>query len=165
MLGDVTEAPGSGRTRTAGAVLAWLAAVGVATLAGMLAVGAIGSGIGSQGGQGGQPLSQAEVSRRLAASGTTTPPSTRPAAPSSVPPASADPQPANKAFPTSGGTVIARCDPGIRVVSATPAQGYGVKDVEPEDGGLRVRFESGRTRVEVRLTCINGEPQASTRVN
>jgi hypothetical protein len=163
----------SGRARSAWALLAWLAAVAGATLAGMVAVGAIGSGIIS-GGE--RPLGEAEVSRLLAQPTPSTGP-TGPAAPTAptAPAASATSGPGTSALPSAapgatkvigsaGGSVIARCAPGIEVVSATPAQGYRVKDVEPEDGGLRVRFESGGTRVELTLTCAAGQPTADVRI-
>jgi hypothetical protein len=150
------------RARTAGVVLVWLVAVGVATLAGMAAVGAVGQGLlnGPE-----RPLRQQEINSSLAQQ--------RPSSTSATPgPATTQPPPqapasTSKVFGTQGGTVIARCTPagGIEVVSASPAQGYGLKDVEAEDGGQRVRFETGRTRVEVQLTCVSGQPQASTRVN
>ena len=64
---------------------------------------------------------------------------------------------------SAGGTVIARCAPAVVIVSATPAQGFRLKDIEPEDGGQRVRFEAGDTRVEVTVTCAAGVPQAAVR--
>ena len=173
MLGRVSRPS----ARTAGVLLAWLAAVAAATLAGMVAVGAIGNGIISAGER---PLSEADVSRLLAASSTTppAPPSssigstvstvpTSGLSPGQPPTGQSAPPGQSQVFSTAGGTVIARCSPGIEVVSATPAQGYRVKDVEPDDGGLRVRFEtgSGGTRVEVQLTCAAGVPSATTRVN
>lgn len=162
----------SGRARTAGVVLAWLVAVAVATVVGMVAVGAIGSGIVSSGER---PLSADEVNRRLAqpsgtapsagpgtAASTSTPPAT-PASQGQPSAATSPPGGPTRVFGTAGGTVIARCAPGVEVVSATPAQGYRVEDIEPEDGGQRVRFESGETGVEIRLTCAGGEPQSSVR--
>jgi hypothetical protein len=67
-------------------------------------------------------------------------------------------------FTSRGGTIVARCSPTAQVVSATPAQGYRLKDVQPEDGGQRVRFEtggSGHNRVEIQITCVAGHPTAS----
>ena len=62
---------------------------------------------------------------------------------------------------TAGGTVLARCTGGRpEVVSATPAQGFRVQ-TEDDDGGPRVRFRTGGTRIEARLTCANDLPTAS----
>jgi hypothetical protein len=155
--------------RTAGVLLAWLAAVAAATVAGMVAVGAIGSGIVPAGNR---PLSQAEVSELLSQSST---PAAAPASPTSTGPTTSPGSPATQTqppdgetriFDSDGGTVIARCAPGIEVRSATPAQGYWHKDTEPEDGGLRVRFEGGGgNRVELQLSCVSGVPFASVRNN
>ena len=61
---------------------------------------------------------------------------------------------------TAGGTVLARCTGGVpEVVSATPAQGFRVQ-TEDDDGGPRVRFRDGGTRVEVNLRCADGRPVA-----
>lgn len=164
LAGMTTSTPN--RARTAGALLAWLAAAAAATVAGSVAVGAIGSGILPPAER---PLSADEVTTRLAqaraqatttAPGTTAPTTTGPGP--AAPPAT-DPSDATELVSSQGGIVIARCAPGIQVVSATPAQGYRLKDVEAEDGGQRVRFESGHTRVEVRLNCVAGRPVATIR--
>lgn len=156
-------------------LLAWLVAVGAATLAGMVAVGAIGSGIVPAAER---PLSPAELSSRLAEP-PSQPAATTPATTTTVTTAATTPNGSTATTPavfsSAGGTVLARCTralnpgpgsgPGIEVVSATPAQGYQVKDIEPEDGGQRVRFESDRSRVEVRLDCVDGQPRASVDVS
>jgi hypothetical protein len=146
-------------TRIVTAVLAWAAAVVGATAIGLTAVGAIGAGIV---GPDIRPLDAAEVQRRLSAT-----PAAAPASPApSVPPA-ADP-PAGTATPVvlggPGGTVLARCTGGgVEIVSASPAQGFGVHDEGGEDGG-RVRFESERTEVEMQIGCVDGRPVAETTV-
>jgi hypothetical protein len=151
-----------------GVVLAWLAAVVAATLVGVLAVGAIGSGILPEGQQ---PLSQAEVSRKLSAPPTSEPTSpTQPPTgrPSSTPRPTAGPSsPAagpTEALHGSGGVIYARCNPGVEngveITSATPDQGYHFDQEEPEDGGRRVRFESGDgSRIEVQVNCVGGTPR------
>ncbi|HWO65713.1 MAG TPA: hypothetical protein VNO31_37340, partial [Umezawaea sp.] len=58
------SSPWSGRTRALTVALAWAAALGAATVVGMTAVNAIGSGIV---GAGQEPLSQSEVDARLSA--------------------------------------------------------------------------------------------------
>ena len=62
--------------------------------------------------------------------------------------------------------LVVEDDPTIRtgdrpeVVSATPAQGFRVQ-TEDDDGGPRVRFRAGQTRIEVKLTCADGRPVAA----
>ncbi|GAB3410753.1 hypothetical protein [Flindersiella endophytica] len=148
-----------------GVVLAWLAAVVAATLVGVLAVGAIGSGILPEGQE---PLSQAEVSRQLAAPERKTLPTNQPT-PTETPTGSptsgpSTPAPgATEALRSNGGVIYARCNPaaenGVEVTSAVPDQGYHLEQVEPEDGGSRVRFESGDTRLEVQVNCVDGRPR------
>lgn len=180
----------SSRARTVGTVLAWLLAAAAATLVGVVAVGAIGSGIVPPSGR---LLSPSEVSARLAeaagpapatptttAVGPTAPTPTTPipttpipTTPSRTTPTSGVPTPTSTPVPTSvaaatprvlgspGGTVLARCGPAAEVISAIPAQGYDLKDIEPHEGQWRVRFEAGRTRVEVLVSCVDGRPRAS----
>ena len=141
----------SARTGVGAGVAAWAGAVGAALVVGLTAVGAIGAGLL---GPGQQPLTPAEVDARLA--------SAEPAAPAPVPPVTAGPQVGSPdVIATAGGTVLARCT-GDRpeVVSATPAQGFRVQ-TEDDDGGPRVRFRAGQTRIEVNLTCADGRPVAA----
>ena len=161
--------------RAVGAVLAWVAAVAAATAVAMVAIGAIGSGIVDQGPR---PLSQGEVAASLSAAppipttAQTTPSDTPTGAPGATSATSAttepaaEPQPQPRALTSPGGTVLARCTPGVEIVSTTPAQGYGVESVEPEDGSTRVRFRSGGHgrgdgRVEVYVRCTDGQPTAT----
>ena len=129
----------SRRARTALVAIAWAAAVVVATLVGMSAVGAIGSGIVG-GGQ--RPLTSDQVDESLAAARAAE--AAEPAAPSPAPaPTSAAPAGATDVVGSPGGTIVARCTAGaVEVVSASPAQGFRLDD-EQEDS--RVRFESEET--------------------
>ena len=140
------------RTRLAAGVAAWLVAVGAALAVGLSAVGAIGTGLL---GPAPQPLTPAEVDARLA--------SAEPVAPApqtSAPEVAAPEVIAPEVIATAGGTVLARCTGGVpEVVSATPAQGFRVQ-TEDDDGGPRVRFRDGGTRVEVNLRCADGRPVA-----
>jgi hypothetical protein len=134
--------------RTLTAALAWLGAVLVATVVGLMAVNAIGAGLV---GPGQRVLDATEVDARLAAAGPAPGPAPAPPTPEPV----AD----TKVFPSDGGIVVARCvDGAVEVVSATPAQGWGTRDEGGEDRA-RVRFENGRDRVELRLSCADGVPQ------
>ena len=143
----------SARTRLVAGVAAWAAAVGAALVVGLTAVGAIGAGLL---GPAQQPLTPAEVDARLASADPATP-----APETAAPAASVGPSAAPEVIATAGGTVLARCT-GDRpeVVSATPAQGFRVQ-TEDDDGGPRVRFRAGRTRIEVNLTCADGRPVAA----
>ena len=139
------------RTRVVAGVAAWAAAVGAALVVGLTAVGAIGAGLL---GPGQQPLTPAEVDSRLA--------SADPARPAPGTPTAAAPQVGSpEVIATAGGTVLARCT-GDRpeVVSTTPAQGFRVQTAD-DDGGPRVRFRAGQTRIEVNLTCADGRPVAA----
>ncbi len=136
---------------TTGFVL-WVVAAAAATAVGLAAVAAIGTDIF---GAGQDPLSQSEVDDMLPSR----PPSPPPTSSSSPPP------PAEKTTVTEGGTVIARCDgPLVRVVSASPAQGYRVdRDDDDADDHPSVKFQSGEQEIEVRLRCANGVPNAEIR--
>ena len=142
----------SPRTRLVAGVAAWAAALGAALAVGLTAVGAIGAGLlGAEQ----QPLTPAEVDARLA--------SAEPVAPApqtSAPEVAAPEVIAPEVIATAAGTVLARCTGGVpEVVSATPAQGFRVQ-TEDDDGGPRVRFRDGGTRVEVNLRCADGRPVA-----
>jgi hypothetical protein len=143
----------SRRARSALAVLLWAAAVLAATLVGMTAVGAIGIGMA---GRGGQPLTPAQVDAALAAARST----------------EAAPQPAPSApgldgaagvVTSEGGTVVARCGTGgVEIVSVIPAQGFQLDD---EQEGGRVRFESDDIRVHVHVRCSDGHPVGEVHVD
>jgi hypothetical protein len=136
---------------TTGFVL-WLVAAAAATAVGLVAVSAIGTDIF---GAGQDPLSQSEVDDLLASRPSSPPPTT-----SSTPP-----PPAEKTTVTEGGTVISRCEGTlVRVLSASPAQGF---QVDPDDDEVEdhpsVKFQSGEQEIEVRLRCVNGTPQPEIR--
>jgi hypothetical protein len=151
------SAPRSRRVRAGTAALAWAVVVVVSTLVGLTAVGAIGSGIV---GARQEPLSAAEVDAALASGANAPAPLATPA------PSNAPSQPTGTGVIASqGGTVIARCTAGaVTVVSATPAQGYQLHNQSGEDPG-RVRFESDRGRVEIRLSCRDGSPVGDVKIN
>ncbi|GAB1515906.1 hypothetical protein [Actinophytocola sp. KF-1] len=137
---------------TTGFVL-WVVAAAAATAVGLAAVAAIGTDIF---GAGQDPLSQSEVDELL-----TSRPTSRPPATSST----TTPPPQDTTTVTEGGTVIARCEGAlVRVVSASPAQGY---QVDPDDDEVEdhpsVKFQSAEQEIEVRLRCVNGVPDAEIR--
>jgi len=150
----------SRRLRAAGATVAWLAVAAAATVASSVAVGAIGSGILPDAAP---PLRPDEVDQRLvASSGPTT--ATSPSAAAPAPSTGSGPAAAPTVLSSQGGVVHAVCTPGPVIVTAVPNQGFALKPIEAEDGGQRVRFEAGRTRVEVLVTCAGGVPTGSVRV-
>lgn len=73
----------------------------------------------------------------------------------------AQPEETVRTFELYGGTATVRFSPaGVDVLSAVPDAGFSA-DVEPEDGGMRVEFESDhhRSRLDV---WWNGEPRYET---
>ena len=65
---------------------------------------------------------------------------------------------------TEGGTVISRCEGTlVRVLSASPAQGYQVDPDDDVDDHPSVKFQSGEREIEVRLRCVDGTPNAEIR--
>jgi len=135
---------------TTGFVL-WVVAAAAATAVGLAAVSAIGTDIF---GAGQDPLSQSEVDELLTSSSSPPPTTT-----------SSPPPPEEKTTVTEGGTVIARCEGAlVRVVSASPAQGYRVdSDDDDVEDHPSVKFQSGEREIEVRLRCVDGTPAAEIR--
>ncbi|ODU00574.1 MAG: hypothetical protein ABS81_23245 [Pseudonocardia sp. SCN 72-86] len=122
---------------------------GDGALHGVDALPAVGSGIT---GEGLRPLTSAEIDTRLAA---------LPATSAPQPPAwTASPAGESQAVVVSGapgGTVVVRCEGTTpRIVSASPAQGFELKDSDGD--GTRVRFDGDDIEVDVRLSCVNGTP-------
>jgi hypothetical protein len=149
------------RTGPTLAALAWTGTVVVATVVGMSAVGAIGSGIL---GAGQEPLTPAQVDQALAAARSAPPPASAPVSTStSASPPPAAPEPASEVITSPGGTIVARCADGPpEVVSATPAQGFRLHE---EHEGSKVRFRSRESEVEVELTCENGRPVGAVEID
>jgi hypothetical protein len=133
----------------------WVVVAAGALVVGLTAVGAVGSGIT---GEGLRPLTSAEIDSRLAA----LPATSAPQPPVSPVPPAADAR-AVVVAGGPGGTVVVRCEGATpRIVSASPAQGFELKD---SDGGAdRVRFDGDDIEVDVRLSCSNGVPVGDVRV-
>lgn len=142
----------SARTRSLLAVGGWLLAACLATLVGVVAVRAIGSGI--VGGTA-RPLDHDQVGRALAGS---TP---QPSGGTSVTP---PPGSTTRTLSTAGGTVTARCAGGKATILAwSPAQGYRADDVDRDpDDSVRLTFESDPRDITVTITCAAGVPAAHT---
>ncbi len=146
-------------TRTALAVLGWLAAAGVAVAFGLVAVSALGRGILAPG----PPMTEpGEVRAELA----------RPATPAQADPApdggpNGRPQ-ARHVERTPGGTVVTGCNEAGQalLLSWSPAQGFQTDDVQdgPEDE-VEVAFESENTDVDVSVECRDGQPLTSVDVD
>jgi hypothetical protein len=139
--------------RSAGLVALWAAVAVAAVLAGLWAVGGVGSGITSAGPR---PLSAAEVDDRLSS------------APVPAPVSAAGPVPASAVVVPAapGGSLVVAC-PGPQIVSISPAQGWEATN-EQEDSGPRVTFESSGDddlEVEVDLRCDGAVPAAAVRVD
>ncbi|MFS8204260.1 hypothetical protein ACLVWQ_37010 [Streptomyces sp. CWNU-52B] len=159
-------------SRTFLALAGWTAAAVAATLTGLAAVEIIGDGI--TGSSGGKTLTSEQVQRQLDAAkasgrgqGTPTPsatPGTGTPSPSPTSTGSSTATAARKTFSTRGGTAIAVCDGATaRLLSWTPAQGYGVKSADrgPDDEHVEVRFEGSAGKVELRVRCVDGRPTGS----
>jgi hypothetical protein len=160
-------------------VLGWVAAAAAAIGIGLAGVQAIGTGITA--GTGGDVLTAEQAARELAAAGPLPSGSPSPgptAGPSDSAPAtvsasaSATPEPVNvRVFGGTAGTVQAGCLPnGPKLVSASPAQGYSIKETRPGPGEYaEVRFDrnggnsgKGNGESRVRIRCgADGVPVAS----
>ncbi|HEX5543063.1 MAG TPA: septum formation initiator [Micromonospora sp.] len=151
-------------------VAGWLAAVVVATLAGVGAVTVAGADLT---GPSTRALTEDEVRKVLDATGAPAQPgppagSTGSPLPGSALPGSSMPstQPtaadgATKVFTSPGGSVLARCVDGqVSLDWWTPQQGYQVDSVERGPRReAKVEFESEAGEVELRITCQGGVPQ------
>ncbi len=134
--------------RTVALGAAWTASAAAAVGLGFLAV----SFVDASASPGTQPV---------AASTTSSTPSSSSAAPSSAASPSSDPSPTTAPqmspgeYVTAGGTVYAHCTSGSPVVAGVPAAGFWVDD--SNDSG-KIEFESNRQEVEVRVSCDGDVP-------
>lgn len=87
---------------------------------------------------------------------TTTVPTTASTAP---PPTTAPPIDPTATFSTAGGVVTATCSGYfIRLVSATPTDGYAVQVLDRGPATVDVHFTGSGDEVRVRLVCFGGRP-------
>lgn len=151
-------------------ITAWAAAAAVSTGIGIAAISVLGAGITDRGVR---PLTPDQVERALAADTTPAPAATTPATPT-APVATPTAQgtsgaPAagtTRALSTPGGSVLARCGPAdaVYLLSWTPAQGYGVDDVNrgpAPRASVKLEADHGRKLV-IQVTCRSGVPTAVT---
>lgn len=133
------------RTLALGA--AWTAAAGVAVGLGFLAVSLVDASAspGTTPASAAAPATVAAPSSAPAATPTGTP---------SAPPADQVPG-ASAEQVTVGGTVYASCDAGRPVLAGAPAPGWWVDDPSRPD---EVEFENGSSKVEVAVSCADGNP-------
>jgi serine/threonine-protein kinase len=82
-------------------------------------------------------------------------------------PPPAAPQPKTEVLATAGGTIVAECTGDqVTLRSWSPAQGYGVHDVDRGPASrTRIRFRGDSGEVRVEITCVGGAPKAATRVH
>jgi pyruvate/2-oxoglutarate dehydrogenase complex dihydrolipoamide acyltransferase (E2) component len=142
------------------AVIGWLVAAAAATVTGLTAVRVIGAGITGPGGGVMTPEQVAAAGTSPSATSTPGPATTAPRVePSPSPSAAAE----RAAWSTPGGSVVAECDgTQVQVVSWTPAQGYRTKRADRRsDDHADVTFEGSAGKVEVRVWCAAGQPEAS----
>jgi hypothetical protein len=146
------------RSRTLLAVAGWLAAAVVATVVGVAALRLVGESIaGTPGGV----LSQEEVERRLASATPATTAPTTPVSPS-APRSSTGTSHPRKVFKARGGSAVAECDgTAARLVSWSPAQGFGTHEVEAGPAGeAEVDFRGAAGRSKIKVRCAGGQPVA-----
>ncbi|GIF64883.1 hypothetical protein Ais01nite_29180 [Asanoa ishikariensis] len=137
------------------AVLGWLAAVVVATLAGIGAIRLVGDSLTSTPGG---VRSQNEVARDLAAR-SATPARTAPShSTGSATTPTSDARP--KTFQIEGGTVVARCENGlVKIETWSAAQGFALRDLdEGPDDEAEAKFEGSGVQSEIKLECRAGQP-------
>jgi hypothetical protein len=86
----------------------------------------------------------------------TAPPTTRPTTTSTTPP----PAMQTATFATNGGTVAVACTSAfaIRVLAATPADGFQAVVTNPGPQQAGVRFSSAGQGFQVSAVCFNGQP-------
>jgi hypothetical protein len=156
------------------AVAAWVAVAGLTTVAGLTAVNSLGAGIF---GDSREPLSGAEVDRRLAAAAPSASPSadasratsagpsaTATATPTATATATAAPpvdSATRRVLATAGGTIVASCTGGLVTMhSWSPAQGFRSDHAEPGPATTAsIRFKADGNDVRIQVTCVAGEPQ------
>ncbi len=83
--------------------------------------------------------------------------------PSSTATGGASAGPVTRTKTTSGGSIVAQCRGGLVSVSASPAVGWELDDIDRgRSREARVRFERGdgddKGRVDVRVRCSGGRP-------
>jgi hypothetical protein len=131
----------------------------------LFAAAAVGVGFGAAG-LVGDPFTDGEVgtaTRTTAAPGPSSPaPTTSGAAPSGT----ASPRTASRSLTTRGGLVTGTCRDGLVRLSAAPAVGWEIDDIDDDAGrDAEVRFErvhDGEGRVEVHGRCVGGVPLFTT---
>ncbi|GII01488.1 hypothetical protein [Planobispora takensis] len=131
----------------------WLATAALTTLTGIWAVSLIGTDIT---GQAVRSMTLREVEQAL----------TSPSPPPAVAfPSPSGPYAATGNFAYAEGSVAAACDAGrALLLSWTPAQGYGVEEVERGPAAtVSVVFESDDRSAAVQVTCPSGTPVAEVR--
>jgi hypothetical protein len=145
-------------------ITAWAAAAAVSTGIGIAAISVLGAGITDRGAR---PLTPGQIERALAA---TTPAAATPSALAATPtphvPSGTPAAGTTRALSTSGGSVLARCEPAgtAYLLSWTPAQGYGVDEVNrgpAPRASVKLEADHGRKLV-IQVTCRSGVPTATT---
>ncbi|WP_344128178.1 hypothetical protein [Saccharopolyspora halophila] len=145
-------------TRTALAVLGWLAASGIAVALGLVAVSALGRGILDPGPPITKPSDVAAELSRPAPARTETAPEASPGA---------EPL-ARHVERTPGGTAVTGCDASGRtmLVSWSPAQGFRADDInDGPDDEAEMTFTSADTDVDISVECSGGRPRTTVEVD
>jgi hypothetical protein len=140
----------------------WLGGLLAATSVGLLAVRLVATQVGDPAVA---PLSAVAAASAAAVPSTTPPSAVQP----SAAPTTAGPAPttrpsaaaaAPRTFTTPAGTLGVQCaGPALRLLYATPAQGWALDERSVTGAEAEVRFEGSGTRVRVRISCATGAPQ------
>jgi len=140
-------------------VLAWVVGATASVVVGLLALSLIDADLTGTGDPpiAADPFVDTVVTGPPSSAGATPGPTSGPTSPASRGPAT------QRRLNSAGGYVLAQCQgANAYLVYWSPAPGYHVRDVDrgPRDDA-RVRFESGEREVEMRVTCVGGEPRAA----
>lgn len=127
------------------AVAGWFTAAAVATTIGVVAVGAIGTGIV---GATNRPLTPSQVDQALVHS-------TQGNSALQSPASASGGTDSARVLSTAGGTLLARCADGrAALLSWSPAQGYEAEDIHRGPATrATLQFESDDAEIDVRVTC------------
>jgi len=143
------------------AAVSWLVGAGTAVAVGLLALSFVGSGLVAGAND---PLASAVDAPSAPPSATAEPtPSSRPSPSASASgSATATASPVERSLANGGGTVVARCvGDQVYLVGWSPAQGFHTDDVRRGPATYAsVEFENVTQEIKLRVTCIDGVPQA-----
>lgn len=128
----------------------WVLVAAVATVIGLVAVNAAGTGVL---GTTAEPLTPGQVHAALSR--------TKPIATTS-PSSAATARGVRRTLASAGGTVVAQCaNTRVTLLSWSPAQGYEADDISRGPASrASIKFKNDNTELTLAVTCRNGRPTA-----